>query len=184
MGAYVASFSDVVLDAAGRPLAGATVTCYPVGAFASGTLPTGMAPGPSPTATAVTDAAGQFTLGGLPPDDYHLLVVSTPPGGAASGSWRYNVPILAYDALRRVTGAVRAGALPRALARLAAGQSVIIFCAGDEVTVGAGATGTTAGGWVALLAARLADLYPQAMVTRQDPMNAGVTQDGPIPGWT
>src|SRR6185312_10054249 len=123
-------------------------------------------------------------LAGLPPDDYHLLVVAVPPGGAASGSWRYNVPISAYDALRRVTGAVRAGALPRTLARLAAGQSVTIFCAGDEVTVGAGATGTTAGGWVALLAARLAALYPQATVIRQDPINSAVTQDGLIPGWT
>jgi hypothetical protein len=184
MGAYLASFSDLVLGADGKAVAGATVTCYPVSAFAPGTLPTGMAPGPSPTATAITDSDGQFTLIGLPPDDYHLLVIAVPPGGAAVGSWRYNLPISAYDALRRVTGAARAGALPRALAQLAAGQSVTIFCAGDEVTVGEGATGTTAGGWVALLAARLAGLYPQATVTRRDPINSAVTQDGPIPGWT
>jgi lysophospholipase L1-like esterase len=184
MGAFLASYSDAVLGAGGVAVAGATVTCYPTSAFALGTLPTGTAPGPTPTATAVTDANGQFTLTGLPPDDYHLLVVATPPGGTATANWRYNVPILAYDAVRRVVGAERAGALPRVLSRLAAGQPIVIFCAGDEVTMGAGATGTVAGGWVALLAARLAALYPHATVSRQDPINAGVTQDGPIPGWT
>ena len=39
MGAYLASFSDVVLGAGGKAVAGATVTCYPVSAFAPGTLP-------------------------------------------------------------------------------------------------------------------------------------------------
>ncbi|HVA88253.1 MAG TPA: hypothetical protein VNL71_00280 [Chloroflexota bacterium] len=184
MGAYLASYSDAVLGPGGAVVVGATVTCYPVSAFALGVLPTGTAPGPAPTATAITDAGGQFTLVGAPPDDYHLLVVFTPPGGTATGTWRYNVPILAYEALRRVIGAERAGALPRSLARLAAGQPITIFCAGDEVTVGVGATGTVTGGWVALLAAKLAGLYPWATVIRQDPINAGVTQDGPIPGWT
>ena len=184
MGAYLASYSDTVLGAGGAPVTGAVVTCYPTSAFALGTVPTGSTPGPVPTATAATDANGQFTLSGLPPDDYHLLAVFTPPGGAAIANWRYNVPVLAYDAVRRVVGAERAGGLPRALARLAAGQPITIFCAGDEVTMGAGATGTVTGGWVALLTARLAALYPSAAVIRQDPINAGVTQDGPIPGWT
>ena len=59
-----------------------------------------------------------------------------------------------------------------------------ILCLGDDTTVGYNATGTTAGGWVALLAAQIALLYPLSTVVRQDPANFGTTVDGPIPSWS
>jgi lysophospholipase L1-like esterase len=182
--AFLAYLSDVVLGANGAPVSGATVTCYPTSAFAAGTLPAGGSPGVGATATAISDASGRFTFAALPPDDYHLLVAYTPLGGAPVIAWSYHVPIMAADAVKRATAAPRASTLPRALARLAGGLSVTIFCLGDDLTIGYNAAGTVSGGWVALLAAQLATLYPTAAVTRADPAGYAVTSDGPIPSWT
>ncbi len=180
---YQAYYSDVVLGSNGLPVAGAVAAAFSTAGFANGTLPVGTVGLPTAAATAVSDAVGRFTFVALPPDDYHLLVTFTPPGGAQVVAWRYHVPIVAYDALRRVQAAERSGALARTLARLSAGLSVTIFGAGDDVTVGYNATGTTTGGWVALLAAQLAALYPNSTIVRQDPHNFAATVDALIPSW-
>jgi lysophospholipase L1-like esterase len=182
--AFLAYFSDVVLGANGVPVGGATVSCFPTGAFGVGMLPVGGSPGVTATATASTDTTGRFTFPAVPPDDYHLLVTYMPLGGSPVAAWRYHVPIVAADAVKRAIAAPRASTLPLALARLASGAGVTIFCLGDDVTVGYNAAGTVSGGWVALLAAQLAALYPTATVVRADPNNYGTTNDGPIPGWT
>ncbi len=181
---YLAYYSDFVFGANGTPVNGAAVAIYSTGAFANGTLPTGGSVGASAVASTTTDATGRFSFPALPPDDYHILVTYTPPGGTQVVSWRYHVPVVAYDALRRVQAAERSGALARTLARLSAGLNVTIFCAGDDVTVGYNATGTTTGSWVALLAAQLAVLYPQSAIIRQEPNSFATTVDAPIPGWT
>jgi hypothetical protein len=184
MKAYLAYYSDYVLGAGGVPVSGAGVSCYPASAFAVGALPTGGSPGVTATASGTTDATGLFTFPGLPPDDYHLLIQYTPPGGTPVNVWRYFIPIHAADAVKRIVASPRAACLPLTLARLAAGASVTIFCLGDDTTVGYNATGVTAGGWVALLAAQLASLYAQSTLVRQDPTNYAATVDGPIPGWS
>src|SRR5579859_5283171 len=110
--AYLAYFSDYVLGANGVPVGGAAVTCYPTSAFANGTLPTGGSPGVTATVSATTDSSGRFVFPGVPPDDYHILIAYTPPGGAPVYGWRYHVPILAADAVKRVIAGPRAAALP------------------------------------------------------------------------
>lgn len=183
-GAFLAYYADYVLGAGGAPVAGASVGAYATSQFAPGTLPSGGAPGVAAVASATTDASGAFVFPGLPPDDYHLLIVATPPGGSPVVAWRYFVPVVAAEAVRRGLAAPRAACLPRTLARLAAGADVAIFCLGDDTTAGYNATGTTAGGWVALLAVALGRAYPDAAVLRADPAGVGVTMDGPIPGWS
>ena len=187
--AYLAYFSDYVLavGAVGGypvPVAGAQVTCYPVGAFAQGTLPGGGTVAAPPLATAITDATGRFTFPALPPDDYHLLIAYTPPGGSAVATWRYNVPVASAAVGRMALSGARGACLGGTLGRLAAGLGVTILCLGDDTTVGYNATGTVAGGWVALFAAALAAAYPRATILRADPNGYAVTVDGPIPGWS
>ena len=184
MKAFLAYYSDYILGYGGVPVSGAAVSCYPASAFAVGTLPVGGTPGVAATLSGSTDPTGLFTFPGVPPDDYHLLIQYTPPGGAPIVVWRYFVPIHAADAIRRIIAAPRAACLPLTLARLSAGASVTLFCLGDDSTVGYNATGVTAGGWVALLAQQLASLYAQSSIVRQDPTNYAATVDGPIPGWS
>jgi len=182
--AFQASYSDYVTGADGRAVAGATVALYPVDTFPAGTLPT-TAPEATPTATATatTDAAGRFLFAGLPPGDYHVFVRYTPPGGEPATAWRYGVAVAPYEAGRR-TAAHRAGAaIPRTLAKLLGGLPVSVMCIGEGATLGYGATGTVSGGWVALLAARLAAAVPPARVTRYDPVDYATTLAAPIPGW-
>jgi lysophospholipase L1-like esterase len=183
-GAFLAYYADYVLGAGGTPVAGATVSAYAARLFADGVLPTGGAPAVPATATASTDATGAFVLAGIPPDDYHVLIAYTPPGGMPVNIWRYAVPVVAAAATARSLAGVRGAGLARTLARLATGGAVTIVALGDDVTLGYNATGTVAGGWPALLAANLAVAYPAATVARADPMNYAITQDGPIPGWT
>lgn len=179
--AFQASYSDYVTGADGRAVAGATVALYPVDTFPAGTLPT---TAPEATATATTDAAGRFLFAGLPPGDYHVFVRYTPPGGEPATAWRYGVAVAPYEAGRR-TAAHRAGAaIPRTLAKLLGGLPVSVMCIGEGATLGYGATGTVSGGWVALLAARLAAAVPPARVTRYDPVDYATTLAAPIPGWT
>ena len=159
--AYLAYFSDYVLatgavGAYPAPVAGAQVSCYLAGAFAVGTLPVGGAVAAPPMATAITDATGRFTFPSLPPDDCHLLIAYTPPGGSAVATWRYHVPVAAAALGRMALAAARGACLGATLGRLAAGLGVTILCLGDDTTVGYNATGTVAGGWVAGLAAVLA----------------------------
>ena len=188
--AYLAYFSDYVLAAgAGAvggypvPVAGAQVGCYPVGAFAQGTLPGGGTVAALPLATAITDGTGRFTFPALPPDDYHLQITYTPPGGSAVAIWRYHVPVAAAAVARMALAVARGACLGQTLGRLAAGLGVTILCLGDDTTVGYNATGTVAGGWVALLGAALAVAYPRATVLRADPNGYAIAVDGPIPGW-
>lgn len=182
--AYQAYYSDYVVGAGGLPIVGATVSCYPTSAFAAGTLPTGTTSGGvTATSTVTTDSTGLFAFTALPADDYHILVTYTPLGGALVGIWRYHVPIVAADLVKRAHATSRASAIPRTLSRLLAGQNVTLLVFGDDVAVGYNAAGTTTGGWVALLAAQLALLYPNASINRQDPHSFAATVDGPIPSW-
>ena len=151
--AYLAYFSDYVLavgaGAVGGypvPVAGAQVTCYPVGAFAAGTLPGGGTVAAPPLATAITDGTGRFTFPALPSDDYHLLIAYTPPGGSAVAIWRYHVPVAAVAVGRMALAATRGACLGGTLGRLGAGLGATILCLGDDTTVGYNATGTVAGG--------------------------------------
>ena len=184
MGAFLAYYADYVLGADGAPVAGASVSAYAASGFAAGTLPSGGSPGVAAAASATTDGGGAFVFPGLLPDDYHLLIVATAPGGSPVVTWRYFVPIVAAEAVRRGLAAPRAVCLSRTLARLAAGADVTIFCLGDDTTAGYNATGTTTGGWVAQLALALGQIYPDATVLRADPAGVGITVDGPIPGWS
>jgi lysophospholipase L1-like esterase len=181
--AFLAYYHDIVLSANGVPVAGATVTLYPVSSFASGVLPSGGSGLPTPVATAITDGNGNFIFAGIPPDDYHQLVTYIPYGGSPNYIWSYFVPVLSAELARRGVSGARAAGMPRALARLAAGASVTVVCMGDDVTVGYNATGTVAGSWVALLAAQLAAAYPAATVVREDPSSYTTLSDGPIPSW-
>ena len=81
MKAYLAYYSDYVIGSGGVPIGGATVSCYSASAFAVGTLPTGGSPVPTPVASVTTDQTGLFIFPGVPPDDYHLLITYSPPGG-------------------------------------------------------------------------------------------------------
>ncbi len=181
-------YSDVVVNANGQPVAGATVSLYSTGAWTNGVLPTGSPPSPAPAAPAVasatTDGTGSFAIRQLPPDDYHVLAAYTPPGGSAVAQWRYNVSVQPAGAgIRQAKRGLGAG-LSRTLGKLASGQGATILCAGDGVTVGYNATGTVSGGWVARLASRLAGAFPNAAVVRYDPTNYGTTLDAAIPSWT
>ena len=184
MGAYLASFSDYVLGAAGVPVAGASVSLYATRLFAPGVLPSGGSPGVAASAAASSDATGLFSFSELVPDDYHLLTSYVPPGGAAVVVWRYNLSIHAVEGLRRLTAAHRSALLPLTMARLMAGQNVTIGCLGDDTTVGYNATGTVTGGWVALLALQLAALFPHATIRRADPTSYAATVDAAIPSWS
>ncbi len=169
--ALQARYSDVVSDATGRPVGGATVSLYPVRRFAPGVLP-------------ATDATGAFTVVGLTPDDYHVLVQYAPVGAAPRTLWRYNVAIGPYEETRRAAAHGLGAAIPRTLARLLGGLPTTILCVGDEVTVGYNATGAPQGGWVARLATSLAVALPAARVVRYDPSGYATTLDAPIPSWT
>ncbi len=182
--AYLAYYSDVVFSASGVAVVGAKVYAFSTGQFAAGTLPTGATGLPTPVALTMTDASGRFAFAALPPDDYHILVTYTQLGGTQQVVWSYHQPVVAADLVRRAVASARASGLPRALGRLLAGSDVTIFCAGDDVTVGYDASGTVSGGWVALLAAQLAALYPSSTVLRWDPASWAATSDGPIPSWT
>lgn len=179
-----ATYTDVVTDESGRPLAGATAALFSVRSFAGGTRP--LDPGAvAPVATATSDATGAFVLYGLVPDDYHVRVVYTPPGAPATTLWRYNVPIGPYEATRRTADHVLGTTIPRTLGQLHGGAAfTTIVCVGDGVTVGYDATGTPSGGWPAVLATRLAAALPHAQVLRFDPLDYAVTIDAPIPSWT
>jgi len=181
--AFQASYGDYVTDVDGRAVAGAAVALYPVGLFPDATLPTS-APSFAAAATATTGADGRFLCTGLPPDDYHVLVQYTPPGGAPAIAWRYNVAVAPYEDARRTSAHAEGAAIPRTLARLLGGLPVTIMCVGETTTLGYDATGTVAGGWVARLAVRLAAANPAAGVTRYDPVDYATTLDAPIPGWT
>src|SRR5437764_11495690 len=85
-------YSEVVEDGTGKPVPGAAVALYPVSSFGVGVLPSSV-PGFAATATATTDAAGSFSLRGLPVDDYHVLVQYMPPGSAQPTLWRYHVAV-------------------------------------------------------------------------------------------
>ena len=112
--AFQASYGDYVTDAAGHAVAGAAVALYPVALFPPGTLPTTALLAPiTPTATALSDANGRFLFTGLPPDDYHVLVQYTPPGGAPATAWRYGVPVAPSEAARRTAAHAAGAAIPR-----------------------------------------------------------------------
>ncbi len=181
-------YGDAVLDGNGHPIAGASVALYSVSAWANGVLPTGSPPSPAPSAgpaaTATTDATGSFSARQLAPDDYHVLVTYTPPGGTPVALWRYNVSVGPQGAVARAVKHGLGSGIPRTLVKLLSGQAMTIVCIGDGVTVGYNATGTVSGGWVARLASRIAAAFPSYGVTRYDPNNYGVTLDGPIPSWT
>ncbi len=183
--ALQARYSDVVSDATGRPVGGATVSLYPVRRFAPGVLPaSGTVPAQPPLAVAMTDATGAFSVEGLTPDDYHVLVQYAPVGAAPQTLWRYNVAIGPHEETRRAAAHGLGAAIPRTLARLLGGLPTTILCVGDEVTVGYNATGAPQGGWVARLATNLAVALPTARVTRYDPTGYATTLDGAIPSWT
>lgn len=181
-------YSDAVLNTAGQPMAGATVSLYAVSAWANGVLPMGSPPAPAPNsgvvAVATTDGTGSFSIRQLPPDDYHVLVTYTPPGGVLVALWRYNVSVGTQGSVVRSFKRGLGAAIPRTLVKLLTGQPVTIVCIGDGVTVGYNATGTVSGGWVARVAVRLAAAFPAAQVTRYDPNNYGTTLDAAIPSWT
>jgi hypothetical protein len=144
--AFLSYFSDYVLSSTGQPVAGTTAAAYPTSAFATGLLPTGGSVGFAAAAQAVSDATGRYTLAGLPPDDYHILITYTPPGGSQVATWRYHVPIVAAEAVRRASAGLHGQCLPRTLSALARGLNVAIVALGDDVTVGFNATGVPAGG--------------------------------------
>ncbi len=178
-----AAYTDVVTDEAGKPLAGATAALFAVRSFAPGARP--LDPGAVvAVATTVTDATGAFGVFGLVPDDYHVRVVYAPPGASPITLWRYNVPIGPYEATSRTANHALATAIPRTLGLLHGGASLTIVCVGDGVTAGYNATGTPAGSWTAVLAARIAAALPRAQVLRFDPVDYAVTIDAPIPAWT
>jgi len=178
-----AYYSDYVTDATGHAVAGALVALYPATLFAPGAPPTDVPASPA-LATATTDVSGRFVFRDLPPDDYHVLVRYTPPGGVAQTGWRYDVAVAPAAEVARATEHDLGGAAPRTLAKLLGGLPVTILCVGDGVTVGYNATGTVGGGWVARLAARLAAALPAATVARYDPKDYAATLDAPIASWT
>ncbi len=179
--AFLAYYSDCVLSASGVAVSGATVALYAASSFAAGVLPTGGTGLPAATASTTTDINGKFALA-VPPDDYHQLVTSTPYGGGTVYAWSYFVPVCSAEMVRRGVAGARAAGLPRALARLAAGANVTIFCCGDDVTVGYNATGTVTGGWVGLLAARWPRSIPRPRWCGRTRSSYGTTSDGAIPG--
>jgi lysophospholipase L1-like esterase len=177
-------YSDVILDSAGNALANAGVSLYPVSSFANGVLPT-TTPSFGASYSAVTDATGTISMHPVIADDYHVLVTYTPPGSSTAVLlWRYNVSVVPAQALVRSLKRGLGAGLARTLSKLAQGQGATILAIGDGVTVGYNATGTVSGGWVALLAQKLAAAFPTASVVRYDPTNYGVTVDAAIPSWS
>jgi lysophospholipase L1-like esterase len=171
-----ASLADVVFDGAGKPLIGATIHLLRANDFA--TPPTTDPGSAFYVATTTSGAGGTFSFDHLVPDDYHLLVLYD-----GQLSFCYHLAALPVEVTRT---AAREGRLlvPRTLERILAGESVVIHCVGDSITVGYNSTGTVGGGYVQRLGVLIGQqLAPMAQVVRYDPNAYGTLSDGPITGW-
>jgi len=172
-----AYISDTILDGSGKPVVGAAVTLLRANDF---TTPPAADPGSNYyLGSTVSGAGGSFAFDHLVPDDYHVMVQN---GGQTV--FRYFVSALPVDMaeLRETRGRSLA---PRTLSRLLAGEDVIIYAVGDNVTVGYNATGTVSGAWLNRLGVLIGQqLAPSAEVIRYDPGSYGTLSDGPITGFS